>query len=154
MRYRRHPECFNATTQRELAEDSDFLGGTIIRHVRSREESRQLSVAREPCVILAASGMCDAGRILQHLKHNLDDPRCSVVLVSYQAPYTLGRQLLEPRPTVRFHGRSWNLWAEVIELNGFSGHQTLSDGTQAIFDACTADQVTGSFIDRFGAVPW
>jgi metallo-beta-lactamase family protein len=120
--YRRHPECFNADAVRELAENPDFLGGNIIRYVRSREESRQLGTLREPCVILAASGMCEAGRILQHLKHNLDDPRCSVVLVSYQAPYTLGRQLLEPRPTVRFHGRSWNLWAEVVELNGFSAH--------------------------------
>jgi metallo-beta-lactamase family protein len=66
--------------------------------------------------------MCEGGRILRHLKHHIDDPRCTVVLVSYQAPHTLGRKLLEPRPRVRFHGKDWNLWAEVIEVNGFSGH--------------------------------
>ncbi len=66
--------------------------------------------------------MCDGCRILHYLKRHLDDPRCTVVLISYQAPGTVGRQLIEPRPTVRFHGRKWNFWAEVVELNGFSGH--------------------------------
>src|SRR5207249_3380448 len=51
----------------------------------------------------------------------------TVVLVSYQAPHTLGHQLLEKRPTVRFHGRTWNKWAEVVELNGFSGHADHND---------------------------
>jgi metallo-beta-lactamase family protein len=71
--------------------------------------------------------MCEGGRILRHLKANIDDPRSSVVLVSYQAPNSLGRRLLEPRPTVRFHGREWNLWADVIDLHGFSGHADRND---------------------------
>jgi metallo-beta-lactamase family protein len=62
--------------------------------------------------------MCDGGRILHHFKPP-DDPRCSIVLVSFQAPGTLGAKLLEPRPTVRFHGRDWNLWADVVKLEGF-----------------------------------
>jgi metallo-beta-lactamase family protein len=71
--------------------------------------------------------MCEGGRILRHLKQHIDDPRSSVVLVSYQAPDSLGRRLLEPRPTVRFHGRNWNLWADVIALHGFSGHADHND---------------------------
>jgi metallo-beta-lactamase family protein len=71
--------------------------------------------------------MCDGGRIMAHLKHHLDDPRSSVVLVSYQAPHTPGAQLLELRPTVRFHGRNWNKWAEVVQVNGFSGHADHDD---------------------------
>src|SRR5262249_10163809 len=71
--------------------------------------------------------MCDGGRIMQHLRHQVDDPRSSVVLVSYQAPHTVGSRLLEKRPTVRFHGRNWNKWVEVVELNGFSGHADQND---------------------------
>jgi metallo-beta-lactamase family protein len=66
--------------------------------------------------------MCEAGRIIHHLEKNLDDPRNTVVLVSYQAPGSLGRKLLERGPTVRFRSRKWNKWAEIVDLNGFSGH--------------------------------
>jgi metallo-beta-lactamase family protein len=125
--YRQHPECFDPSMVRPLAEDPEFLGGPEVQHVRTLEESKELSLRRGPCIIVAASGMCEGGRILQHLKQNLDDPRCSVVLVSYQAPQTLGRKLLEPRPKVRIHGREWNLWAEVAEINGFSGHADHAD---------------------------
>jgi metallo-beta-lactamase family protein len=78
-------------------------------------------------VIVAAGGMCEGGRIVQHLKHHIDDPRCSIVLVNYQAPHTPGRQLLQRGPTVRFHGRKWNKWADVVYLAGFSGHADHDD---------------------------
>jgi metallo-beta-lactamase family protein len=64
---------------------------------------------------------------VRHLRHHIDDPRSSVVLVSYQAPHTVGARLLERKPTVRFHGRNWNKWVEVAELNGFSGHADQND---------------------------
>jgi metallo-beta-lactamase family protein len=64
---------------------------------------------------------------VHHLKHHIDDPRTTIILVSYQAPGSLGAQLLERRPTVRFHGRTWNKWADVVELNGFSGHADQED---------------------------
>jgi metallo-beta-lactamase family protein len=81
----------------------------------------------QPCVILASGGMCEGGRIVQHLRHHIDDPRSSLVLVSYQAPGSLGARLLEKKPTVRFLGRNWNKWLEVVELNGFSGHADRDD---------------------------
>ena len=71
--------------------------------------------------------MCDAGRIQQHLKQLVDDPRCTIVLVSYQAQGTVGRKLLEAKPTVRFQGRDWNKWIEVVHLDGFSGHADKDD---------------------------
>src|SRR5262249_21786449 len=104
-----------------------LLDGEAVRFIRDADESRELSHRREPCVVVASGGMCEGGRIVQHLKHNIDDPRCTVALVSYQAPGTPGRQLLERGPTVRFHGRKWNKWAEVVDLNGFSGHADHSD---------------------------
>jgi metallo-beta-lactamase family protein len=71
--------------------------------------------------------MCDAGRIQQHLKQLVDDPRCTIILVSFQASGTVGRKLLEPKPTVRFQGRDWNKWIEVVHLDGFSGHADRHD---------------------------
>jgi metallo-beta-lactamase family protein len=93
-----------------------------VHYVRTPEERRELPQQTGPCVVVASGGMCEGGRILHHLKHHLDDPRDTIVLVSYQAPSSVGAQLLEHRPTVHFHGRRWNKWAEVIQVNGFSGH--------------------------------
>src|SRR5205814_8354156 len=94
---------------------------------RSQEESRELSARRGPCVLVASGGMVEGGRSLHHLKDVIDDPRCSVVLVSYQAPHSLGRRLLERGPAVRFHGHKWNKWADVVALPGFSGHADHDD---------------------------
>jgi metallo-beta-lactamase family protein len=98
-----------------------------VHYFLTSEEAREVSRAAEPCIIVASGGMCEGGRITQHLRFHLDDPRTSIVLVSYQAPHSLGAQLLERRPTVRFHGRNWNKWAEVVLLNGFSGHADQDD---------------------------
>src|SRR5262245_29816323 len=106
--YRDHPDCLSDEARRQVAGDADFLGDGAVQFVRSFEESMQLSTRPGPSVLVAASGMCEAGRILQHLRHNVDDPRNTVVLVSYQASGTVGRRLLEPKPTVRFHGKDWN----------------------------------------------
>jgi metallo-beta-lactamase family protein len=91
------------------------------------EDSDRITKHPEPCIIVASGGMVESGRILRHLKHHVDDPRSTLVLVSYQAPTSLGRKLLEPRPTVRFLGRNWNKWIDVVELNGFSGHADHDD---------------------------
>jgi metallo-beta-lactamase family protein len=118
--------------------EEDERGHGNIHYVRSAEESRLLSTRRGPCVIVASGGMCEAGRILNHFKHNIDDPRCSVVLVSYQAPYSLGRKLLEKGPVVYFEGQRWNKWAEVADLTGFSGHADHDDFLQLLGPAAAA----------------
>ena len=115
--YRRHPECL-----REGYRTRCLSEAPLAQYLRSVPEGTAVSTQRQPCVIISPSGMCDGGRIVRHLKNNLDDPRCSVVLVSYQAPHTLGRKLLVPRGRIRIHGRDWNFWADVVELPGFSGH--------------------------------
>src|SRR5262249_4608602 len=104
--HRRHHTCLNEKTQREV--ETDFLTGANLHYLQTREQSVVAAEKSEPCVVVASGGMCDGGRILHHVKRHLDDPRCTIVLISYQAPGTVGRQLIEPRPTVRFHGRKWN----------------------------------------------
>jgi metallo-beta-lactamase family protein len=119
--YRRHPGCL-ASGVAETMNDLD-----TVHYVCDFQESRDLSTRKGPCVLVASGGMCEAGRILHHLEKNLDDPRNSVVLVSYQTPGSLGRKMLERGPTVRVRHRTCNKWADIIDLNGFSGHADQND---------------------------
>jgi len=98
-----------------------------VHYVASSEEGMAYSTQPDPCVVVASGGMCEGGRIIQHLRYHIDDPRSTVVLVSYQAPGSLGARLMERRPTVRFMGRNWNKWVEVVQVNGFSGHADQND---------------------------
>jgi metallo-beta-lactamase family protein len=127
--YQHHTDAF---------ETLPAAGLPALHYFRSPEEARTVSTLPEPCVIVASGGMCEGGRIMQHLRLHLDDPRTSIVLVSYQAPYSLGAQLLQLRPTVRFHGRNWNKWAEIVSINGFSGHAD-QDDFQALLGPAVAE---------------
>jgi metallo-beta-lactamase family protein len=126
MVYERYPDLLPASALSSLAEASE-AGGPAVHYVQGHDEARALARGTGPCVVVASGGMCEGGRIMAHLKHHLDDPRDSILLVSYQAPHSVGAQLLEHRPTVRFHGRNWNKWAEVVHVNGFSGHADHDD---------------------------
>jgi metallo-beta-lactamase family protein len=119
------PSSSGSESGQERARSAD--DAAQVRYIRASKESRELSRRREACVLVASGGMCEAGRILNHLENNLDDPRNSVVLVSYQAPGSLGRKLLERGPVVHFRGRRWHKWAEIVDLNGFSGHADQED---------------------------
>ncbi|MBA4189438.1 MAG: MBL fold metallo-hydrolase [Planctomycetaceae bacterium] len=125
--YRAHPNSLSPEISQALKEGHGLLGGDGVNYVRDFEESTRLASRPGPAVIIASSGMCDAGRIQQHLKQLVDDPRCTIILVSYQASGTVGRKLLEPKPTVRFQGRDWNKWLDVVHLDGFSGHADKED---------------------------
>jgi metallo-beta-lactamase family protein len=120
--FRAHAECFNEATQRLLREHPDLFGEQHVRYIDKVHESIALNGMREPCVIVSASGMCEAGRVLHHLKHNIEDPRCAILITGYQAADTLGRRLVERQPEVRIFGRTLALKAEVVVLNGLSSH--------------------------------
>jgi metallo-beta-lactamase family protein len=125
--YESHPECLDAEGQKMLADGVGILGGDVVTYIREFEDSVRTSHRPEPSITIASSGMCDAGRIQHHLKEHIDDPRCTVILVSYQAQGTTGRRLLEKSPTIKFLGKEWNKWIEVVHLDGFSGHADRSD---------------------------
>jgi metallo-beta-lactamase family protein len=125
--FRMHPECFDEQTARLLEDDPDLFGQKLVHYVQSVEESKQLNSRREPCIIMAASGMCESGRIVHHLKHNIEDPRNTVIIIGFQAPDTLGRRIVEKRPEVRIHDGWWKLRAEVVVMNGFSSHADEKD---------------------------
>jgi metallo-beta-lactamase family protein len=125
--FQAHPECFNEETLGLLAAQPDLFAGRRVRYIESVHESIELNNRKESCIIIAASGMCENGRILHHLKHNLADPRNAVLITGYQAADTLGRRLVERRPEVRILGRSVPVKAEIIVLNGLSSHADHGD---------------------------
>ncbi len=97
----------------------DFPG---LHYVASVEESKALNRSNEPCIIISASGMCEAGRVLHHLKHTVEDERNMVLIASFQAPHTLGRRIAEKRPRVRIYGVEYDLRCEVARMDEFSAH--------------------------------
>ncbi len=124
--YGMHPECLSGDAQKWVKEEG-VLGGDVVEYIREFDESLRISNRPDPMIIVASSGMCDAGRIQHHLKRHIDDPRCTVILVSYQAVGTTGRRLTEKSPTIRFLGKDWNKWIEVVHLDGLSAHADRDD---------------------------
>jgi metallo-beta-lactamase family protein len=122
--FRLHPECYDEEVKEFLAktDQQDPFGFHRLTYVRSVERSKELNFLREPAVIISASGMCEAGRILHHLKNNIENPRNTVLIVGWQAPHTLGRRLVERQPVVNIFGEEYRLKATVKTISGFSAH--------------------------------
>ena len=122
--FRLHPECFNDEVARFIAEDKhhDAWGFDRLTYTRSVEESKALNDRHEPMVIIAASGMAEAGRIQHHLANNIGDPRATILLVGYQAQNTLGRRISEKQSPLRIFGEEYTLRAQVEVLHGYSAH--------------------------------
>jgi metallo-beta-lactamase family protein len=120
--FARHPECYDSEAERNLHTDGSIFAIDGFTATRSSEDSKALNDKREPCIIIAASGMCEAGRILHHLDHGLHDPRNTILIVGFQAEHTLGRRLVDKVEIVKVFGREHAVRAEVVVLNGFSAH--------------------------------
>ncbi len=122
--FRLHPECYDRELNQFIASGNhrDPFGFHRLTYIRTVEDSKELNFMREPAVIISASGMCEAGRILHHLKNNIEDPRNTVLIVGWQAPHTLGRRLVERQPVVKIFGEEYKLRARVKTINGFSAH--------------------------------
>ena len=122
--FRLHPECYDEELREFMAQGRrpDPFGFGRLRYIRNVEDSKALNVREGPAVIISASGMCEAGRVQHHLKHTIADPRNAVLIVSWQAPHTLGRRLVERQPVVRIFGEKYPLRARVETINGYSAH--------------------------------
>ncbi|MCB6992963.1 MBL fold metallo-hydrolase [bacterium 210820-DFI.6.37] len=120
--FRRNAQVFDEEMKETIAKGENPLDFKNLKFTRSTEESMRLNQDRNPKVILSASGMCEAGRIRHHLKHNLWDPKSSVIFVGYQAEGTLGRLLVEGAKEVTLFGEEIRVNAEIYNLEGFSGH--------------------------------
>ncbi len=125
--FRLHPECLQpglGPGEMRLASAFDF---ERLRYIEDVEASKALDAEPGSAVIIAASGMCEGGRVLHHLKAMVEDDRNTIAIVGFQAQHTLGRRLVERRRRVRIFGVERDLSAEVVVLDGFSAHADQRD---------------------------
>jgi len=122
--FQAHPECFDQETIDFIKADKHktALGFDLLTYVHSVEESKALNDRRDPMVIISASGMAETGRILHHLKNNIEEPRNTILIVSWQAPDTLGRRLADRETKVKIFGEVYERRAEVATIGAFSAH--------------------------------
>jgi metallo-beta-lactamase family protein len=120
--YRNYPQYYDEDALALLNGHQFLFDFPGLRYVETVEESKALNDFRAPCIIISASGMCEAGRVLHHLKHSVGDERNLVLLVSFQAEHTLGRRIAERQPAVRIYGEEYPLKAEVEVMDEFSAH--------------------------------
>ena len=120
--FKRNAQVFDDETKEYIRKGDHPLDFKNLKFTRTSEESMWLNSDRKPKVIISASGMCEAGRIRHHLKHNLWDSRASIVFVGYQAEGTLGRKLVEGAQEVTLFGEKIKVNAQIHNLEGFSGH--------------------------------
>ena len=121
--FKKHPEVFDAET-RQFVEEARHpaLDFKMLTYVQSVEESKAINKRTDPMVIISASGMAETGRILHHLRNNIENPKNTVCIVSWQAPYTLGRRLADREKQVKIFGEPFTVGAEVATIGGLSGH--------------------------------
>jgi metallo-beta-lactamase family protein len=120
--HRDHPECFDEETRRYLDDGEDPFGFRRLQYIREASESKKLNDLHGPFVVISSSGMCEAGRILHHLRNNIEDPRNTILITGFQAQDTLGRKLVEKWPEVKIFGEPMRVRAEISSLDELSGH--------------------------------
>ena len=117
-----HQDLFDEETTAFLARNREPGRFNFVRFIRETSESKALNELRLPCVIISASGMCEAGRILHHLRNNIGDSRNTVLITGFQAENTLGRKLVDGWKEVPILGDVWPVRAEIAKINELSGH--------------------------------
>jgi metallo-beta-lactamase family protein len=120
--YLAHPECYDEELRSYLLSDQTPLGFDRLTYTRSVEESKRLNVSRYPMVVISASGMCEAGRILHHLRSSIGSPRNTVLIVGYCADHTLGKKIVDRQRHVKIFGEEHELRCEVEVMNSLSAH--------------------------------
>ena len=125
--YRLHPDAFNEEVYKSLFERDNPFGFENLTLVRSVSGSKALNTIDGVAIIISASGMCEAGRILHHLKNNVSDPRTTVLFVGYCADNTLGRKLRDHMPEVPILGGRYKVRAKIEIIDSFSGHADHSE---------------------------
>ncbi|MGZ8273234.1 MAG: MBL fold metallo-hydrolase [Burkholderiaceae bacterium] len=117
-----HPEFLDEQTREMLSLRRPLPEGLSLRFTKSVEESMALNQIKAGAIIVAASGMCEAGRIKHHLRHNLGRPECAIVIIGFQAEGTLGRRLVDGEKRVRLFGEDHAVRASIHTIGGLSAH--------------------------------
>jgi metallo-beta-lactamase family protein len=120
--FRKHVEAWDAETHALAGNGGDPFGFRRLRFTEDVNQSKALNELHGPFLVIASSGMCEAGRVLHHLRNNIEDPRNTVLITGFQAEHTLGRKIVDKLREVPIFGEPYRLRAEVVKLNELSGH--------------------------------
>ncbi|MEN9371426.1 MAG: hypothetical protein RLZZ64_501, partial [Bacteroidota bacterium] len=125
-----YPQYFNQRIQKVLEKDEDPFGFPGLKFVKSVEESKLLNFRSEPCVIISASGMADAGRVKHHISNNIENSRNAILMTGYCEPHSLGAKLLSGRKEVNIYGVPHEVHAEIGGIRSMSAHGDYEDLSQ------------------------
>ncbi|MBL7998177.1 MAG: MBL fold metallo-hydrolase, partial [Candidatus Kapabacteria bacterium] len=120
--YRMHPECYDKDIRTVMLNDDDPFGYKGLKYVRSAEDSKKINAIEDSCIIIAASGMCESGRVLHHLSNCIGSPKNTVLIVGFMAQHTLGRRLAERQPVVNIFGMPHKVRCSIEKISGLSAH--------------------------------
>ncbi|SIO38889.1 MBL fold metallo-hydrolase [Chitinophaga niabensis] len=125
-----HPECFNKTVAKMLEIDDDPFDFPGLHYIKTVDESKALNLRKEPCVIISASGMAEAGRVKHHIANNIDDPKNTILIVGYCEPQSLGGRLMRGAKEVHIYGDKHEVRAAVGVIRSMSAHGDYEDMSQ------------------------
>jgi len=125
--FKEHPECYDKEMMMLLNSNLSPFEFNGLKYVTSVDESKSLNEIQGSCIIISASGMCEAGRILHHLKNNIEDKRNTVLITGFMAADTLGRKIVDKNDTVKIFSEEYKLNAEVVKMNEYSAHADRND---------------------------
>lgn len=125
--FRLHPECFNEDIYKFLFDKRNPFGFNTLTMIRESDQSKRLNDLKDPAIIIAASGMCEAGRILHHLANNISNPDTTILFVGYCAENTLGWKIRHGEKIVNIFGEPHELKARVETIDSYSGHADHSE---------------------------
>lgn len=120
--FRLHTECFNEEIKEYMHQDPDPFGFDNLHYIRTIDESKKLNNINQPCVIISASGMMEAGRVKHHLANNINNPRTTILCVGYCSPRTLGARIMRGDHEVSIFGTKYIVKAQLERIDSFSGH--------------------------------
>ena len=125
--FRAHPECFDEEAAQFVEAGGDPFGFKRLTYVRDSEASKKLNYLKGPFIVISPSGMCEAGRVLHHLRNNVGDPKNTVLITGFQAENTLGRKLASGAKSVKIFGIPTEVRAEIQKMDALSGHADASE---------------------------
>jgi len=120
--FKTHPECFDKEIMEYLMMDPDPFGWSKLIYVKKAEDSKKINDRKGPAIIISASGMITAGRILHHVRNNIEDPRNTILIVGFCAEGSIGAQLAKGAKTIKIFGEEHPVKAQVVRMHSFSAH--------------------------------
>jgi len=142
---KRHPECFNRSVQKIMKYDRDPFDFKGLHYIEDKRESQALNSIEEPCVIISASGMAEAGRVKHHIANSLSNPRNSILMVGYCEKKTLGARLKEKPDEVTIYGEPFPVKADIYSIESMSAHADYNDLCQYL-STQNPDEVSRVFV--------